>query len=120
MGFAELAALPLTELVAADWAEALAPVEAELRRVLRFLAAEVAAGHQVLPSPSNVLRAFRQPLADVRVLIVGQDPYPTPGHAVGPVLLRGRRHPADPPQPGQHLQGTRVRSRLSRRASTGT
>ena len=34
-------------------------------------------------SPSNLLRAFRQPLAGVRVLIVGQDPYPTPGHAVG-------------------------------------
>jgi uracil-DNA glycosylase len=30
-----------------------------------------------------VLRAFRQPLAGVRVLVVGQDPYPTPGHAVG-------------------------------------
>ena len=54
-----------------------------MRDVLRFLAGEVAAGHAVLPSPSNVLRAFRQPLADVRVLIVGQDPYPTPGHAVG-------------------------------------
>jgi uracil-DNA glycosylase len=82
-GFAELARLPLDELMAPDWAEALAGVEEELRHVLTFLAGEVAAGHQVLPAPSNVLRAFRQPLADVRVLIVGQDPYPTPGHAVG-------------------------------------
>lgn len=82
-GFAELALRPLDELVAPDWAEALAGVEGELRSVLRFLAAEVAAGHQVLPSPSNVLRAFRQPLAAVKVLVVGQDPYPTPGHAVG-------------------------------------
>ncbi|WP_427133767.1 uracil-DNA glycosylase [Pseudarthrobacter sp. S9] len=83
IGFAGLARLPLTELVAEDWAEALAPVEGQLRAVLDFLATEVAAGHEVLPSPSNVLRAFRQPLAGVRVLIVGQDPYPTPGHAVG-------------------------------------
>ncbi|HEY8752127.1 MAG TPA: uracil-DNA glycosylase [Arthrobacter sp.] len=83
VGFAELASLPLKELMAADWAEALRPVEGELRGVLAFLAAEVAAGHQVLPAPSNVLRAFRQPLADVKVLLVGQDPYPTPGHAVG-------------------------------------
>ncbi len=30
-----------------------------------------------------MLRAFSRPLADVRVLIVGQDPYPTPGHPVG-------------------------------------
>jgi uracil-DNA glycosylase len=83
LGFAELARLPLTGLAAPDWAAALAPVEGQLRTVLGFLAAEVAAGHAVLPSPSNVLRAFRQPLEAVRVLIVGQDPYPTPGHAVG-------------------------------------
>ncbi len=83
VGFAEMATLPLNELMAADWAEALRPVDGQLRGVLTFLAAEVAAGHQVLPSPSNVLRAFRQPLADVKVLVVGQDPYPTPGHAVG-------------------------------------
>jgi uracil-DNA glycosylase len=83
VGFAGMAALPLPELMAADWADALGPVEPELRSVLTFLATEVDAGQQVLPSPSNVLRAFRQPLADVKVLIVGQDPYPTPGHAVG-------------------------------------
>jgi uracil-DNA glycosylase len=81
--FAELARLPFSELVAPDWAEALAGVEAELRSVLNFLAGEEAAGHRVLPSASNVLRAFRQPLNAVRVLIMGQDPYPTPGHAVG-------------------------------------
>jgi len=83
IGFAGLAQRPLADLVAPDWADALAGVEGDLREVLSFLAAEVAAGHQVLPSPSNVLRAFRQPLAGVKVLVVGQDPYPTPGHAVG-------------------------------------
>jgi uracil-DNA glycosylase len=82
-GFADLAQRPLDELMAADWAHALAGVEGELRAVLGFLAAEAAAGQQVLPPPSNVLRAFRQPLAAVKVLVVGQDPYPTPGHAVG-------------------------------------
>ncbi|MET1021298.1 MAG: uracil-DNA glycosylase [Arthrobacter sp.] len=83
VGLAELAGLPLSELVAPDWARALAPVEGQLRDVLAFLGGEAAGGHAVLPPPSNLLRAFRQPLADVRVLIVGQDPYPTPGHAVG-------------------------------------
>lgn len=93
-GFAEMAGMPLVELVAPDWAAALAGVEAELRSVLSFLAGEVAEGHRVLPSPSNVLRAFRQPLADVRVLIVGQDPYPTPGHAVGLAFsVDGRTRP---------------------------
>ena len=81
--YAGLAEMPLPELMAPDWAAALVTVEPELRRVLAFLAQEVAAGHNVLPSPSNVLRAFRQPLAEVKVLIVGQDPYPTPGHAIG-------------------------------------
>lgn len=82
-GFAELAGLPLPELMAPDWAEALRPVEPQLRSVLDFVAAQSAAGHQVLPAAGNLLRAFRQPLADVKVLILGQDPYPTPGHAVG-------------------------------------
>jgi len=48
-----------------------------------FLRAEVAAGRTYLPAGENILRAFRQPFADVRVLIVGQDPYPTPGHPIG-------------------------------------
>jgi uracil-DNA glycosylase len=82
-GFAELALRPLQELVAPDWAEALVPVEPQLRDVLAFLGREAAEGHAILPPPSNVLRAFQQPLSAVRILIVGQDPYPTPGHAVG-------------------------------------
>ena len=62
-----------------------------------FLRAEIAAGHTYLPAGENVLRAFQQPFADVRVLIVGQDPYPTPGHPVGPELLgSARRHGGSP------------------------
>ncbi|MDF1489140.1 uracil-DNA glycosylase [Tessaracoccus caeni] len=74
---------PLSELVAPDWAEALAPVEADVAHMGEFLRAELAEGRGYLPEGKNVLRAFSRPLADVRVLIVGQDPYPTPGHAVG-------------------------------------
>lgn len=48
-----------------------------------FLRAELSDGHSYLPAGPNVLRAFTFPLDKVRVLIVGQDPYPTPGHAVG-------------------------------------
>lgn len=48
-----------------------------------FLRAEVAAGRTYLPAGPHILRAFQQPFADVRVLIVGQDPYPTPGHPIG-------------------------------------
>ena len=74
---------PLDQLVAADWAAALAPVEPQLRAAGEFLRTEVAAGRTYLPAGDAVLRAFSRPLADVRVLVVGQDPYPTPGHAMG-------------------------------------
>ncbi len=73
----------LPELVAPDWAVALAPVADQVRAMGDFLRAELAAGRSYLPPGPAVLRAFAQPLAEVRVLIVGQDPYPTPGHAVG-------------------------------------
>ena len=74
---------PLPELIAADWAEALTPVADRIAAMGDFLRAELAAGRSYLPSGANVLRAFSRPLAGVRVLVVGQDPYPTPGHPVG-------------------------------------
>lgn len=67
----------------AGWAAALAPVAGRIAAMGEFLRAEVAAGRTYLPAGDNVLRAFQQPFHAVRVLIVGQDPYPTPGHAVG-------------------------------------
>jgi uracil-DNA glycosylase len=74
---------PLAELVAPDWAAALDPQAGRISAMGDFLRAELAAGRGYLPAGSNVLRAFARPMAEVRVLIVGQDPYPTPGHAVG-------------------------------------
>ena len=74
---------PLRELVEAGWAKALDPVADRVAAMGDLLRAEIAAGRTYLPAGQNVLRAFTQPFADVRVLIVGQDPYPTPGHAVG-------------------------------------
>jgi uracil-DNA glycosylase len=78
-----LAGLVERGLVAADWAEALAPVDDVIARMGVFLREELAAGRTYLPSGERILRAFERPLSDVRVLVVGQDPYPTPGHAVG-------------------------------------
>jgi uracil-DNA glycosylase len=76
-------ARPLNEVVEAGWAKALDPVAADIASMGAFLRAEVAAGRTYLPAGDNVLRAFSQPFDDVRVLIVGQDPYPTPGHPIG-------------------------------------
>ena len=74
---------PLSELISPDWAAALADVEPDVARLGAFLRSELAAGRTYLPAGRDVLRAFTLPLSDVRVLVVGQDPYPTPGHAVG-------------------------------------
>jgi uracil-DNA glycosylase len=74
---------PLRSIVDPGWADALEPVAGRIAAMGDFLRAEVAAGRRYLPAGENVLRAFKQPFAEVRVLIVGQDPYPTPGHAVG-------------------------------------
>ncbi|HEY2577617.1 MAG TPA: uracil-DNA glycosylase [Streptosporangiaceae bacterium] len=74
---------PLNEIVDPGWAQALEPVAGRIRAMGDFLRDEIAAGRRYLPAGENVLRAFKQPFDDVRVLIVGQDPYPAPGHPVG-------------------------------------
>lgn len=74
---------PLSELVDPGWAAALGPVADRIAAMGDFLRAEHAAGRRTLPAGENVLRAFTYPLDAVRVLIVGQDPYPTPGHPIG-------------------------------------
>ena len=74
---------PLQNVMEAGWAEALEPVAGQIKEMGDFLRAELAAGRKYLPAGENVLRAFKQPFGEVRVLIVGQDPYPTPGNPVG-------------------------------------
>ncbi|MCS5505939.1 uracil-DNA glycosylase [Curtobacterium flaccumfaciens] len=74
---------PLADLVDPGWAEALAPVEADVHRIGAWLRDETTAGRHYLPAGSDVLRAFTTPFDAVRVLVVGQDPYPTPGHPIG-------------------------------------
>lgn len=74
---------PLDAIMDPSWARALVPVEPDIRRMGDFLRGEITAGRPYLPASANIFRAFRLPVDDVRVLIVGQDPYPTPGHPIG-------------------------------------
>ncbi|WP_286690877.1 uracil-DNA glycosylase [Aeromicrobium sp. REDSEA-S38_B2] len=74
---------PLRDVVGPGWADALAPVEDEIHRLGDVLRRETAEGRPWLPAGDAILRAFREPFADVKVLVVGQDPYPTPGHPIG-------------------------------------
>lgn len=78
-----VAARPIAQVMDPGWAQALEPVAPQIAAMGAFLREELAAGRRYLPAGQHVLRAFTRPFADVRVLIVGQDPYPTPGHAVG-------------------------------------
>ena len=74
---------PLADLVDPGWAEALAPVEDDVHRLGEWLREETAAGRPYLPAGAAVLRAFEDPFDAVKVLVIGQDPYPTPGHPIG-------------------------------------
>ena len=74
---------PLKDLVEPGWANALAEVEPQVHHMGDFLRGEIAAGRRYLPASANILRAFTIPFDSIKVLIVGQDPYPTPGHPVG-------------------------------------
>ncbi|MBF4604395.1 MULTISPECIES: uracil-DNA glycosylase [Curtobacterium] len=74
---------PLADLVDPGWASALAPVEADVHRMGAWLRDETAAGRTYLPAGADVLRAFTTPFDAVKVLVVGQDPYPTPGNPIG-------------------------------------
>lgn len=74
---------PLTDLIHPSWVPALQDCNEQVAQLGEFLRAEVAAGRGYLPAGENILRAFSVPMDQVRVLIVGQDPYPTPGHPIG-------------------------------------
>jgi uracil-DNA glycosylase len=78
-----LPALADAGLIDAQWARALAPVGSNIAALGDRLRGVTAEGGRYLPAGDRVLRAFARPLDEVKVLIVGQDPYPTPGHPIG-------------------------------------
>ena len=74
---------PLADVVGPGWDVALEPVADDIAAMGDFLRGELAAGRSFLPAPDRVFAAFAVPFEEVKVLVLGQDPYPTPGHAVG-------------------------------------
>lgn len=78
-----LAELADDGLIDQEWADALAPAQQTITALGERLRDEHAAGRGYLPAGDHVLRAFERPMSDVKVLITGQDPYPTPGHPIG-------------------------------------
>ena len=74
---------PIESVAHPSWLPAFDTLPEGITSIRRFLDAETESGRNWLPAPENVLRAFAQPLDQVKVVILGQDPYPTPGHSVG-------------------------------------
>mgnify|MGYP001565404361 FL=1 len=78
--------MPTTPNIHDSWREPLAPIFASegMARLRAFLIAEKAAGKRIFPHSSAWLRALElTPLSDVRVVILGQDPYHGAGQAHG-------------------------------------
>ena len=74
------------EIIPESWRAVLEPVlaSAEARKLGGWLRAEEAAGKAIYPPRGTRLAALSMtPLEAVRCVILGQDPYPTPGHAHG-------------------------------------
>ena len=81
------------------WRPVLEPVLASspLRTLGGFLKAEEAAGKQIFPPANTRLAALAlTPLPDVRVVILGQDPYHGPGQAHGLAFSVQRGVPVPP------------------------
>src|SRR3954453_21654009 len=112
-----LAGLVEKGLVAPDWADALAPVDEQISRMGQFLRDELAAGRGYLPHGAHVLRAFGRPLSEVKVLIVGEDASPPPGHTVGLMLSFAPGVP--PPKSRVNIFTELVADRGVRRSTSG-
>lgn len=70
--------------IAAGWRDLPFFANGSAARVLESVAASARAGANILPAPPNIFNALAAVAPEkVRVVILGQDPYPTPGHAHG-------------------------------------
>lgn len=76
-------ALAEAGLIDESWVPTLLPLAVQLRKIAQELSARSQAGEHLLPDPGLMLRALQVPVDQVKVLIVGQDPYPTAGHPIG-------------------------------------
>ena len=66
-----------------QWQHELAFLRTEIDEIEEKLIAEANSGARILPAREHVFRALEIPPQNAKVLIVGQDPYPNPHHAIG-------------------------------------
>jgi uracil-DNA glycosylase len=65
------------------WQGALSSCEPELEQIGRLLTQNEHAGLKVVPEVTDIFAALAMSPSDVSVVVIGQDPYPTPSHAIG-------------------------------------
>lgn len=83
-----------------EWPSELSFLAEDFHRIESALIAEAKSGARILPDRSNVFRALTVKPTSAKVLLVGQDPYPNPAHAMG---LSFSVPPGSKPLPGSLL-----------------
>ena len=69
--------------IPAKWQDGLSSIKPELDQIDHLLAQDLNSGLQVVPEAGKLFAALLLPPSDVSVVLLGQDPYPTPSHAIG-------------------------------------
>jgi uracil-DNA glycosylase len=65
------------------WRVGLSSIKPDIDHIDRLLAQEIHSGLQVVPELDKLFAALKLQPSDVSVVLLGQDPYPTPSHAIG-------------------------------------
>jgi uracil-DNA glycosylase len=71
----------IPKVIHESWHKYLEPLFQDDR--MKFIKYEILTRDKFLPSPENIFRVFSMPLEDIKLVILGQDPYAKPGVATG-------------------------------------
>jgi len=78
----------LKEQIDESWHEIIFPIIHQ--EPLKTLNEEILPNISFQPSKENIFRVFNKPLKSIKIVILGQDPYPTSGDAIGLSFINGR------------------------------
>ena len=56
---------------------------------LKTLSTKILPNIKYYPEKNNIFRVFKKPITDIKVVILGQEPYPNPGDAIGLSFVNG-------------------------------
>jgi uracil-DNA glycosylase len=79
----DASSLVLFDELPSHWQNELDFLRGDFDRIEETLIREANSGSVILPIKKHVFRALAVPPTEAKVLVVGQDPYPNPNHAIG-------------------------------------